>query len=96
MNGLAIVLPGRGYSAQGPALRLPILAAEQAGYETTVIEYPVETLEAKDWDAVAESARRQVQQALSCRNPGCRCQRQLEISHRLRRSRPVPRRRRHQ
>ncbi len=65
MNGLAIVLPGRGYSAQGPALRLPILAAEQAGYETTVIEYPVEALEAKDWDAVAESARRQVRQALS-------------------------------
>jgi hypothetical protein len=37
---LAIVLPGRGYGAHGPALHLPRLALEEAGAETAVVEYP--------------------------------------------------------
>jgi hypothetical protein len=37
---LAIVLPGAGYGAHGPALHLPRLALEEAGAETAVVEYP--------------------------------------------------------
>jgi hypothetical protein len=37
---LAIILPGRGYGAQGPVLHLPRLALEEAGAQAAVVEYP--------------------------------------------------------
>jgi anti-sigma factor RsiW len=37
---LAIMLPGAGYGTLGPALRLPRLAAEEAGAEVVEVEYP--------------------------------------------------------
>lgn len=37
---VTIVLPGRGYGAHGPAIRLPVLALEAAGAATAVIDYP--------------------------------------------------------
>ena len=39
---MAIILPGSGYGALGPALRLPRLAIEEAGAETVVVEYPAQ------------------------------------------------------
>jgi hypothetical protein len=37
---LAIVLPGRGYTSLGPALRLPRLAVEEAGARVVEVNYP--------------------------------------------------------
>ncbi|HXY43329.1 MAG TPA: hypothetical protein VEH29_04015 [Acidimicrobiales bacterium] len=39
---LTIVLPGRGYGAEGPALRFPRLALEELGAGTVIVEYPAE------------------------------------------------------
>lgn len=64
MDNLAIVLPGRGYTALGPAIRFPVLAAEELGFRPVLIEYPAEAIEAKDVAAVVADVRRQVQAAL--------------------------------
>lgn len=65
---LAIVLPGRGYGALGPALRLPRLAVEEAGAETVVVEYPGDTPLAQVpewWDDLHSSVASQVASFLS-------------------------------
>lgn len=57
---VAIVFPGGGYTALGPALRIPVLAAMQRGYEPMNVEYPREALAVADVDAIVDSARSQV------------------------------------
>ncbi len=37
---LVVVLPGQRYGVEGPALHIPILALEEMGAETVVVEYP--------------------------------------------------------
>lgn len=64
MTDLSIVLPGGGYTALGPAIRFPVMAAEEAGYLPVNIEYPMEALAARDLAAVVGEARRQVTDAL--------------------------------
>ncbi len=70
MTDLAIVLPGRGYTAQGPVIRLPILAAEQAGFTPVVVEYPRDALAARDFPIVVDSVRQQIAQAFDVHGVG--------------------------
>lgn len=72
MNGhLAILLPGRGYGALGPALRLPRLAVEQSGAEVVEIDYG--SVPAADdpesWERLYVSVAEQIGTAVSERNP---------------------------
>lgn len=70
MTGVAVVLPGRGYTALGPAIRFPVLAAEEAGYAPVVVEYPPEALAAQDLAAVEGSVRRQIIELVAGRGAG--------------------------
>lgn len=65
MGNVAIILSGRGYTALGPAIRFPVLAAEELGYEPTMIGYPAEAIEAQDVAALVTDVRRQVLAALA-------------------------------
>lgn len=60
----AIVFPGGGYTALGPALRIPALAAEQHGYEPASIEYPADALLTADVDAIIAATRPQLDELL--------------------------------
>jgi pimeloyl-ACP methyl ester carboxylesterase len=64
-----IVLPGRGYSALGPAIRLPRLAVEQAGFPATLIDYPSEILEAQDMAGLVRAVRDQLSVLLDSDRP---------------------------
>lgn len=68
---LAILLPGRGYGALGPALRLPRLAVEQSGAEVVEIEYgPVPVADdPESWQRLYVSAAEQISAAVAERNP---------------------------
>lgn len=61
---LAIVLPGREYGSLGPALRLPRLAAEQAGARVVEVSYPAVPPETS-WDSLYESVAGQIDAALA-------------------------------
>lgn len=68
---LAILLPGRGYGALGPALRLPRLAVEQSGAEVVEIEYgPVPAADdPESWERLYVSAAERISTAVAERNP---------------------------
>ena len=72
MSGhLAIVLPGRGYGALGPAIRLPRLAVEQSGARVVEIEYPAvpDDDDPESWARLYASASEQVGAAISAARP---------------------------
>ncbi|NNE96333.1 MAG: hypothetical protein HKN24_09925 [Acidimicrobiales bacterium] len=61
MTGLAIVLPGANYTPAGPAIRFPVLAAWEAGYQSSVaVEYPPGAMRTQDLPAVVAEVRRQL------------------------------------
>ncbi len=69
---LAIVLPGRGYGALGPALRLPCLAVEELGSNTFVVEYPSDTgrtVEGDRWRDLHSSVADQIASVVSRSGP---------------------------
>lgn len=68
---LAILLPGRGYGALGPVLRLPRLAVEQSGAEVVEIEYgPVPAADdPESWERLYVSTAERISTAVSERNP---------------------------
>ena len=51
-NHLAIVLPGRGYTSIGAAIRIPVLALEQRGATVTDVTYPPAGDGPIDWSAL--------------------------------------------
>lgn len=63
---LALVLPGRGYGAWGPALRLPRLAVEEAGAEVVEIVYPFVPApdDRQAWDGLYADVGDQIQTAI--------------------------------
>ena len=62
---LAIVLPGRGYGADLPALYLPRRALEQAGAETGIVAYSA----ADDWPRFHAAVDEAVGQLIDERSP---------------------------
>lgn len=65
MVDLAVVLPGGGYTDLGPAIRLPVLAAQDHGYRPVSVTYPAEALRSRDMAALVTAARTQVEAALA-------------------------------
>ena len=66
MTDVAIVLPGRNYTPLGPAIRFPLLAAREAGYQSSVaVDYPLEAMRTRDLPAVVEDVRRQLAEAIT-------------------------------
>lgn len=63
-DDLAIVLPGGGYTPLGPAIRFPVLAAEELRYRSTAVEYPPEAVRVRDVPTIVEAARVQVADAI--------------------------------
>ncbi len=66
MADVAIVLPGANYNRLGPAIRFPVLAAWEAGYQSTVaVEYPPEAMRNQHLQAVVGYLRRQLNLAVN-------------------------------
>jgi len=68
---LAILLPGRGYGALGPALRLPRLAVEESGADVVELQYPFVPAfdDPRAWVSLAGFVAEQISAALSQRGP---------------------------
>ncbi|MHB1525367.1 MAG: hypothetical protein ACYCZN_03640 [Candidatus Dormibacteria bacterium] len=69
---LVIVLPGQRYGVEGPALHIPVLALEEMGAETALIEYPTRLPEANEteWEsAFRKSVATQVTSLLEGARP---------------------------
>lgn len=62
---MAIVLPGRRYTALGPAIRIPILALEQRGFAIREIAYPEvpQTKGGFPWESFGAVAARHIAEA---------------------------------
>jgi hypothetical protein len=64
-NHLAIVLPGRGYTSIGAAIRVPVLALEQRGVIVEDVTYPAPRADGDDWSATCQDVVAQIVERVS-------------------------------